>query len=80
MKYRKGKKYTSDKPNQYNYKREPLSQDEINALFTMLGAAPGSNDLPGEVPEELSLMIGIKNFTRDSDDNVDDETLPINKK
>ena len=55
-----------------------MSQDEINALFTMLGAAPGSNDLPGEVPEELSLMIGIKNFTRDSDDNVDDETLPIN--
>ncbi len=56
-----------------------MSQDEINALFTMLGAAPGSSDLPGKVPaERLSMMIGIKNFSRDNDDNVDDPTLPVN--
>ncbi len=56
-----------------------MSQDEINAIFTMLGAAPGSTDLPGEVPdEELSMIIAIKNFTRDNDDNVDNPNLPIN--
>ena len=33
MKYRKGKKYTSDKTSKYNYKRDPLSQDEIDQLY-----------------------------------------------
>lgn len=56
-----------------------MPQDEINAIFTMLGAAPDSLDLPGQVPDErLSMIIAIKNFTRDKDDNVDDDTLPIN--
>lgn len=56
-----------------------MPQDEINAIFTMLGAAPNSADLPGKVPDErLSMIIAIKNFTRDNNDNVDDDTLPIN--
>ena len=43
-----------------------------------MGEAPGSVNLPGEIPDRLSLMIAIKNFSADNSDNVDDPTLPIN--
>jgi hypothetical protein len=55
-----------------------LHNDEINAIFTMIGEAPGSANLPGDMPTRLSLIIAIKNFTDDKDDNVNDPTLPVN--
>ncbi len=57
---------------------DSLHEDEINAIFTMIGEAPGSVNLPGEIPERLSFIIAIKNFTGDQTDNVNDPTLPIN--
>ncbi|DAC16291.1 MAG TPA: hypothetical protein HA276_06120 [Candidatus Poseidoniaceae archaeon] len=55
-----------------------LPEEEINALFTMIGEAPGSVNLPGDMPNRLSLFIGIKNFSGDATTNVNDPTLPIN--
>ncbi|MDP6233148.1 MAG: hypothetical protein QF839_03115, partial [Candidatus Poseidoniaceae archaeon] len=55
-----------------------LPQEEINALFTMIGEAPGSINLPGDMPNRMSLFIGIKNFSGDATTNVNDPTLPIN--
>ena len=55
-----------------------LHGDEINAIFSMIGEAPGSANLPGDMPTRLSLIIAIKNFTDDKDGNVDDPTLPVN--
>ena len=54
-----------------------LEQDEIERAFRMLGSTD-QPELPGDIPNELGLLIGIKNFTRDSSQNVDDPTLPIN--
>ena len=36
-----------------------LHGDEINAVFTMIGEAPGSANLPGDMPTRLSLIIVI---------------------
>ncbi|MBT4070144.1 MAG: hypothetical protein HOL72_00280 [Euryarchaeota archaeon] len=55
-----------------------LHNDEIDAIFTMIGEAPGSANLPGDMPTRLSLIIAIKNFTDDKEDNVNDPTLPVN--
>ena len=55
-----------------------MPQEEINSIFTMIGEAPGSVNLPGEVPSRLSLIIAIKNFSGDNTPNVDDPTLPVN--
>jgi len=55
-----------------------MHQDEIAAIFTTIGEAPGSANLPGEVPDRLSLIIAIKNFSGDGTQNVNDPTLPIN--
>ncbi len=55
-----------------------MPQEEINSIFTMIGEAPGSANLPGEVPSRLSLIIAIKNFSGDNTANVDDPTLPVN--
>ena len=55
-----------------------MPQEEINSIFTMIGEAPGSVNLPGEVPSRLSLIIAIKNFSGDNTQNVDDPTLPVN--
>ena len=55
-----------------------LHPDEIAAVFTMMGEAPGSVNLPGEIPDRLSLMIAIKNFSADNSNNLDDPTLPVN--
>ena len=43
----------------------------------MMGEAPGSVNLPGEIPDRLSLMIAIKNFSADNSTNLDDPTLPV---
>ena len=49
---------------------------EIERCFQMLGSA-SQPELPGQLPSRLSLILGIKNFTRDSTPNVNDPTLPI---
>lgn len=54
-----------------------LSEGQIERVFRMLGSAD-QPELPGDIPERLGLIIGIKNFTRDSSQNVDDPTLPVN--
>ena len=54
-----------------------LSDHEIERVFRMLGSE-SEPALPGQMPERLSLIIGIKNFSRDSTPNADDPTLPVN--
>ena len=54
-----------------------LSSSEIDRIFTMLGSK-SSPELPGGQPEKLGMIIAIKNFSRDTTQNVDDPTLPIN--
>ena len=54
-----------------------LSVDEIDRIFTMLGSK-SSPELPGGQPEKLGMIIAIKNFSKDSTQNVDDSTLPVN--
>tara|TARA_B100000686_G_scaffold341827_1_gene419868 strand:- start:1638 stop:5717 length:4080 start_codon:yes stop_codon:yes gene_type:complete len=54
-----------------------LEPEEIQRAFRMLGSAD-QPELPGDIPTQLGLIIGIKNFTRDNSQNVDDPTLPVN--
>ena len=54
-----------------------LTDNQIERVFRLLGSAD-EPELPGSIPDRLGLIIGIKNFTRDSSQNVDDPTLPIN--
>jgi len=54
-----------------------LPQEEINAIFTMIGEAPGSANLPGEMPNRLSMIISIKNFTADNSVNQAGNNLII---
>ena len=55
-----------------------LHQDEITAIFTMIGNAPSDENFPGQFPTRLSLIIAIKNFTADDTQNADDDSLPVN--
>ncbi len=55
-----------------------MHDDEITAIFTMIGEAPGSVNLPGDIPDRLSLIIAIKNFSGDNTQNVNDPSLPLN--
>ena len=55
-----------------------LPQEEIDAIFTTIGEAPGSVNLPGDMPDRLSFIVAIKNFSGDSSTNQNDLTLPIN--
>ena len=52
-----------------------LPQEEIDAIFTLIGEAPGSSNLPGQMPNRLSLIISIKNYTADDSTNVADSSL-----
>lgn len=54
-----------------------LSSEEIDRIFTMLGSK-SEPQLPGGQPNRLGLIIGVKNFTRDTSQNVDDPSLPVN--
>ncbi len=54
-----------------------LTDNQIQRIFRMLGSAD-EPELPGSLPQRLGLIIGIKNFTRDNSQNVDDPSLPIN--
>ena len=47
-----------------------LPQEEIDAIFTLIGEAPGSANFPGDMPNRLSLIISIKNYTADDSTNV----------
>ena len=55
-----------------------LSEGEIERVFRMLGSDGSRSQLPGELPQRLGFIIGIKNFSRDNSENVDDPTLPVN--
>jgi hypothetical protein len=55
-----------------------LPQEEIDAIFTLIGEAPGSTNFPGEMPNRLSLIISIKNYTADNSVNADDGSLVFN--
>ncbi len=55
-----------------------LPQDEIDAIFTLIGEAPGSTNFPGDMPNRLSLIISIKNYTADDSVNTDDSGLIFN--
>jgi len=55
-----------------------LSEGEIERVFRMLGSDGSQSQLPGELPDRLGFIIGIKNFSRDNSQNVDDPTLPVN--
>ena len=54
-----------------------MSPGEISRIFRMLGSE-NSPELPGGQPDRLGLIIGVKNFSRDTSPNVNDLTLPIN--
>ena len=54
-----------------------MSAGEISRIFRLLGSED-SPDLPGGQPDRLGLIIGVKNFSRDTSQNVNDQTLPIN--
>lgn len=54
-----------------------MPQEEINAIFTLIGEAPGSSNFPGQMPNRLSLIISIKNYTADTSTNVADQTLVL---
>ena len=52
-----------------------MPQEEIDAIFTLIGEAPGSSNFPGQMPNRLSLIISIKNYTADNSANVADSSL-----
>ena len=54
-----------------------MPQEEIDAIFTLIGEAPGSSNLPGQMPNRLSLIISIKNYTADTSANAADPTLVL---
>jgi len=54
-----------------------LSPQEIDRVFTMLGSR-SSPELPGSQPDRLGLIIAVKNFSRDTSPNEDNDDLPIN--
>jgi len=54
-----------------------MSPNEISRIFRMLGSED-SPELPGGQPDKLGLIIAVKNFSRDTSQNVNDLTLPIN--
>jgi len=54
-----------------------LPAEEINAIFTMIGEAPDSVNLPGDIPDRLSLIVAIKNFTADATTNTYDASLIV---
>ena len=53
-----------------------LSEDEIERVFRMVGSE-SSPELPGQMPERVSMVLAIKNFSRDSTPNTADSTLPV---
>ena len=54
-----------------------LPDEEVRRVFRLVGSE-SSPELPGQMPERLSMILAIKNFSRDQTPNADDDTLPIN--
>ena len=54
-----------------------MSQLEINRIFTMLGSNKAP-ELPGQIPSRLGLIIALKNFSKDTTQNDNDPSLPVN--
>ena len=54
-----------------------LPEEEINAIYTMIGEAPGVR-IYQDIPERLSFILAIKNFSGDVTANQNDLTLPVN--
>ncbi|MBT4059245.1 MAG: hypothetical protein HOE69_02935 [Euryarchaeota archaeon] len=53
-----------------------LPQDEVSKIFRMLGSE-SSPELPGQMPERVSMILAIKNFSKDTTPNNADSTLPV---
>ena len=53
-----------------------LPQNHIQRIFRMLGSE-SSPELPGQMPERLSMILAIKNFSKDSTPNNQDSSLPV---
>ncbi len=53
-----------------------LPQNEVQRIFRMLGSE-SSPELPGQMPEQVSMILAIKNFSKDSTPNNADPTLPV---
>jgi len=53
-----------------------LPQNEIQRIFRMLGSE-SAPELPGQMPERLSMILAIKNFSKDTTPNNPDSTLPV---
>ncbi|MBJ23861.1 MAG: hypothetical protein CMB64_04255 [Euryarchaeota archaeon] len=56
---------------------QSFEPDEIDRIYSMLGY-DNEIDLPGQRPSRLSFILGIKNFSKDTSQNNNDPTLPIN--
>ena len=54
-----------------------LERSEIERIFRMLGSE-SQPELPGQIPNQLGLIIGVKNFSRDTSPNANDSSLPVN--
>jgi len=54
-----------------------MSSGEITRIFRMLGSED-EPELPGGRPSRLGMILGIKNFSRDTSPNEDDPSLPVN--
>ncbi len=54
-----------------------MNQLEINRIFTMLGSNKAP-ELPGQIPSRLGLIIALKNFSKDTTQNENDPSLPVN--
>lgn len=53
-----------------------LPSDEVSRIFRMLGSE-SSPELPGQMPERVSMILAIKNFSKDTTPNNADSTLPV---
>ncbi len=53
-----------------------LPQNHIQRIFRMLGSE-SAPELPGQMPERLSMILAIKNFSKDTTPNNADSTLPV---
>jgi hypothetical protein len=53
-----------------------LPSDEVSKIFRMLGSE-SSPELPGQMPERVSMILAIKNFSKDTTPNTADSTLPV---
>ena len=57
---------------------DSFNEQEIDRLFRQIGASPdGPTPLPGSLPKNLGMFIGVKNWTADPTRHDSDPSLPI---